>query len=89
MFLQAESLASYIFFNTEDGEDIFTDSLTITKKTISPYIAPKSLTRSNNVKMTFDKFLKNVKVIIEKADQEREPEFMFYDGDEATLNIHK
>jgi hypothetical protein len=38
--------------------------------------------------MTFDKFLKNVKVMNEKADQ-REPEFMFYDGDEATLNVYK
>lgn len=38
--------------------------------------------------MAFEKNLKNVKHIVEKTDQ-REPEFMFYDGDEATLSIHK
>lgn len=86
----AESLASYIFFNSDDdsGDEIFTEPLTITEDSIKPHLAPKSLTRSNNIKMTFDKFLKNVKVINEKADQ-REPEFMFYDGDEATLNVYK
>lgn len=88
IWLQAESLASYIFSNTDDDEEIFIEPLTITQQSLNPYIAPKSLSRSNNVKMTFDKFLKNVKVIVEKADQ-REPEFMFYDGDEATLSVHK
>lgn len=79
----AESLASYIFANTEEDEEIFT----ITEQTIAPYIAPRSLQRSANVKMAFEKNLKNVKHIVEKADQ-REPEFTFYDGDEATLSIH-
>lgn len=44
----AESLASYIFANTEEDEEIFT----ITEQTIAPYIAPRSLQRSANVRIS-------------------------------------
>lgn len=84
----AESLASYVFFDGDQDEIIFTDSLAITSKSIKPYIAPKSMSKSQNIKATFEKFLKNVKFYNDKPDQ-REPEFMFYEGEEAVLNIYK
>lgn len=84
----AETLASYVFFDGEQDETIFTDSLSITSKSIQPYLAPKSMIKSQNIKMTFDKFLKNVKLYNDKPDP-REPEFMFYEGEEAVLNIYK
>lgn len=83
----AESLATFIFFDEEHGE-IFTDSLAITTKSIKPYIAPQSLSKSQNIKLTFDKFLKNVKQYHDKPDQ-REPDFMYYEGEEAVLNVYK
>lgn len=39
--------------------------------------------------MTFDKFLQNVKLVHDKPDVRDQPEFMFYDGEEAKLNIYK
>lgn len=85
----AEALATYIFFrdDNESGE-IFTDQLSINAKSIKPFIASKSMSRSQNIKSTFEKFLKNVKVYEDKPDA-REPEFMFYDGEEAVLNVYK
>lgn len=85
----AEALASYIFFRdeTETGE-IFKDTLAITEKSFQPYLAAKSMSKSKNIRMTFEKFLKNVKVYDDKPDP-REPEFMLYDGEEAVLNIYK
>lgn len=85
----AEALASYIFFRDEaDSGEIFTDQLSLSAKSIQPFIATKSLSKSNNLKATFEKFLKNVKVYDDKPDA-REPEFMFYDGEEAVLNVYK
>lgn len=46
------------------------------------------MSKSQNIKMTFDKFLKNVKVSADKPDA-REPEFMLYEGDDAKLNVYK
>lgn len=85
----AEALANYIFFkdDSESGE-IFTEPMSLTAKSIQPYIAPKSMSKSQNIKMTFDKFLKNVRVYEEKADV-RDPEFLFYEGEEAILNVYK
>lgn len=57
------------------------------RKTIKPFIAPKSLSKSNNVKLAFEKFLKNVKITYD-ISTERDPDFVFYDGDEAKLNIY-
>jgi hypothetical protein len=86
----AETLASYIFNNIEadDNQEIFTGPLSLTTKSIKPYIAPRTMSKSQNIKMTFDKFLKNVKVTNDKPDQ-REPEFMLYEGDDAKLNVYK
>ena len=85
----AEALATYIFLrdDNESGE-IFTGPMAITADSIKPFIATKSMSKSHNVKMTFEKYLKNVKMYDEKADA-RDPEFLFYDGEEAVLNIYK
>lgn len=53
-----ESLASYIWQLGDENDSIFTDQLSAT---IKPYIAPRSMSKSNNIKSTFEKFLKNVK----------------------------
>jgi hypothetical protein len=87
----AESLAEFIFnldLNENENNEVFTGALRITSKSIRPYIAPRSMSKSQNVKMTFEKFLKNVKLTYDKPDV-RDPEFMFYDGDEAKLNVYK
>lgn len=83
----AEAIAAYIF-NLQEGDEIFAGRLAVTAKTIRPYLAPRSLSKSNNVKLTFEKFLKNVKMTIDKPDA-REPDFLFYEGEEAKLNVYK
>jgi hypothetical protein len=82
----AESLARYIY-NIQDGE-IFTNSMDIQVNTVKPWLNMKSTMQNNDVKNYFEKYLKNVKIIYEKPDQ-REPDFMLYDGHEATLNVYK
>lgn len=85
----AESLATYIFnFNEDNIEEIFTGPMTLSVATSQPYIAPKPIGKSPNVKLTFEKFLKNVKLAYDKPDP-REPDFMFYEGEEAKLNVYK
>lgn len=81
----AEALATYIFQRNDDEEisEVFS-----TIASLRPYMHPQSMLKANNIKHTFEKYLKNVKVIIEKPDA-REPDFMFYDGEEATLNVYK
>lgn len=81
----AESLARYIY-NIQDGE-IFTNSMDIQVNTVKPWLNMKSTMQNNDVKNYFEKYLKNVKIIYEKPDQ-REPDFMLYDGHEATLNVY-
>lgn len=84
----AESLASFVFnFNSDEEEEIFTGSMAITSNTIRPHIAPKSLSKSNNVKTAFEKLLKNVKITYD-ISIERDPEFVFYENEDATLNIY-
>lgn len=84
----SEALAHFIFnFNSEEDEEIFTGAMSISKRTIQPYIAPKSLSKSNNVKLAFEKLLKNVKVTYD-VSTDRDPDFVFYDGDEAKLNVY-
>jgi hypothetical protein len=86
----AEALATFVFNLSGDDEsgEIFTGTMSVTVKSIKPYLVPKPMSSSNNIKMTFDKFLKNVKMYQDKPDA-RDPEFMFYDGEEAKLNIYK
>ena len=80
----AEALASYIFQQTDEGaSEVFSERIDV-----HPYISPQSMSKSNNIKRTFDKFLKNVKQYSEKPDT-IDPEFMFYDGEEAVLNVYK
>jgi hypothetical protein len=88
----AETLAAYVF-NFKDSEhsvagEIFTGSMAIKQSTVKPYLNMKSMIKSNNVKLTFEKYLKNVKQFTEKPDP-REPDFMFYEGEEAKLNVYK
>jgi hypothetical protein len=81
----AESLASFIFnFNSEEDEDIFTGAMSISKRTIQPYIALKSMSKSNNIKLAFEKLLKNVKVTYDVSPDD----FVFYDGEEGKLNVY-
>lgn len=83
----AEALATYIFQRNDDEEinEVFPPTI----KSLRPYIQPQSLLKANNIKNTFEKYLKNVKIIIEKPDHHSEPDFMFFDGEEATLNVYK
>jgi hypothetical protein len=82
----AEALARYVY-NIEDGE-IFTGTMAVSKEQIKPWLGIKSTLVNNDLKSAFEKYLKNVKVTYEKPDS-REPDFMLYDGHEATLNVYK
>jgi hypothetical protein len=84
----AEALATYVFFDENDSGEIFTKPLTLSEKSIQPYLAMKSISKSQNIKMTFERFLRNVKLYYDKPDA-REPDFMFYEGEEAVLNVYK
>jgi hypothetical protein len=84
----AEALATYVFFDENESGEIFTKPLTLSEKSIQPYLAMKSISKSQNIKMTFEKFLRNVKLYYDKPDV-REPDFMFYEGEEAVLNVYK
>jgi hypothetical protein len=84
----AESLAAFIFnLNDDENEEIFTGTMAISEQNIKPYIALKSLSKSHNVKLAFEKLLKNVKITYD-ISTERDPDFLFYDGEEAKLNIY-
>lgn len=43
---------------------------------------------NNDLKNAFEKYLKNVKVTYDKPDP-REPDFMFYEGYDGTLNVYR
>ncbi|KAG5682518.1 hypothetical protein PVAND_011866 [Polypedilum vanderplanki] len=85
----AESLASFIFsFNEDENEEIFTGTMAISpEQNIKPYVALKSLSKSHNIKLAFEKLLKNVKITYD-VSTEHDPDFLFYDGEEAKLNIY-
>ena len=88
----AETLATYIYNidgakENENGE-IFTGTMAIGAETFKPYLNLRSMTKNQNIKQAFEKYLRNVKHFTEKPDA-REPEFMFYDGEEAQLNVYK
>lgn len=83
-------MASFIFnlADDESPEEIFAGPLAITQQTLKPYFGVESMGKSLTVKMAFEKYLKNVKQTYDKPDL-REPDFMFYEGDEAKLNVYK
>lgn len=82
----AEALATYIFQRNDDKE--ISEVFPTTIASLRQYVHPQSMLKGNNIKHTFEKYLKNVKTIIEKPDA-RDPDFMFFDGEEATLNVYK
>lgn len=59
----------------------------INKKLIKAYLQVKSALHNNDLKNAFEKYLKNVKIMYDKPDT-RDPDYMFYDGQEARLNVY-
>lgn len=83
----AESLASYVYkLNGGEGE-IFTGTMAINEDSLRPWTKTASIATSNDLKNAFEKYLKNVKVSHDKPEP-RDPDFMLYDGQEATLNVY-
>lgn len=62
--------------------------MAITKDTIRPWLHVRSTSNNNDLKLAFEKYLKNVKITYDKPDN-REPDFMLYDGADATLNVYR
>lgn len=81
----AEALAEYIYFENGKEEEVFTGPLAIKDDSFLPYTSPKSLSKNQNVKMMFEKFLKNVKLYNDKPDSD----FTLNEGQEAKLNVYK
>lgn len=68
--------------------DIFLIFQAITMESVKPWLHMRSSLLNNDVKNAFEKYLKNVKVTHDKPDV-REPDFMFYDGQDGVLNIYR
>ncbi|XP_023163429.1 nicalin-1 [Drosophila hydei] len=83
----AESLACYMY-KIDPLSDIFKGHAAITEDNILPYLGIKAILQNNDIKDGFEKYLKNVKVFYDKPD-EREPDFMFYNGINPKLNIYR
>lgn len=60
----------------------------ITSDSIRPWLQARSSLVNNDLKNAFEKYLKNVKMTYDKPDA-REPDFMFYDGQDGVLNIYR
>lgn len=60
----------------------------ITVESVKPWLYMRSSLLNNDIKNAFEKYLKNVKITYDKPDV-REPDFMFYDGQDGTLNIYR
>lgn len=60
----------------------------ITKQSIEPWLYARSTLVNNDLKNAFEKYLKNVKITYDKPDP-REPDFMFYEGFEGVLSVHR
>lgn len=82
----AESLAHYIY-GIQEPNEIFANELQISQNLIKCYLQLKSALHNNDLKNAFEKYLKNVKIMYDKPDT-RDPDFMFYDGQEARLNVY-
>lgn len=84
----AESLAQYMYGLKEDSDgEIFAGTMAITAATIRPWTQIRSQSLNNDIKSSFEKYLKNVKVSFDKPEA-REPDYMLYDGQDATLNVY-
>lgn len=80
-----ETLVKYIF---DINDERLTSSISkINRKAVESWTGIKSTLQNNDVKNAFEKYLRNVKVTFDKPDY-RDPDFMFYNGPEAQLNIH-
>ncbi|XP_018800946.1 PREDICTED: nicalin-1 isoform X2 [Bactrocera latifrons] len=82
----AETLAHYVY-GLQEPYEIFAGPMGINKKLIKAYLQVKSALHNNDLKNAFEKYLKNVKIMYDKPDT-RDPDFMFYDGQEARLNVY-
>lgn len=80
-----ESLVKYIF---DINDERLTSNISkISKSSVETWTKVKSTLQNNDVKNAFEKYLRNVKVTFDKPDY-RDPDFMFYNGPEAQLNIY-
>lgn len=80
-----EALVKYMFDITDER---LTSSISkVSKKSVESWTGVKSTLQNNDVKNAFEKYLRNVKVTFDKPDY-RDPDFMFYNGPEAQLNIY-
>uniref|UniRef100_T1PBL9 Nicalin n=1 Tax=Musca domestica TaxID=7370 RepID=T1PBL9_MUSDO len=90
----AEALARYVYGDNNnaavdsDDLEVFAGAMQITPKLIKSYLNLKSALHNNDLKNAFEKYLKNVKLIYDKPDA-REPDFMFYEGAYANLNVYR
>lgn len=82
----AETLAHYVY-GLQEPYEIFAGPMGINKKLIKAYLQVKSALHNNDLKNAFEKYLKNVKIMYDKPDT-RDPDYMFYDGQEARLNVY-
>ncbi|KAH8378242.1 hypothetical protein KR093_010325, partial [Drosophila rubida] len=83
----AESLACYMY-KIDVQSDVFDGHVAINENNILPYIGLRSILQNNDIKDGFEKYLKNVKIVYDKPDA-REPDFMFYNGVDAKLNVYR
>ncbi|XP_068158402.1 BOS complex subunit NCLN [Drosophila tropicalis] len=83
----SEALAAYIY-KLDQLPNIFTGYLEINDQTVMSYLGVKSILENNDIKDAFSKYLKNVKVIYDKADV-REPDFLFYNGNDVHMNVYR
>ncbi|XP_037956726.1 nicalin-1 [Teleopsis dalmanni] len=84
----AEALARHIYHIEEEEGEIFSGTTEINAKLVKSYFNVKSALHNDDLKNGFEKYLKNVKIIYDKPDV-REPDFMFYEGQYAKLNIYR
>ncbi|EDV99453.1 nicalin-1 [Drosophila grimshawi] len=83
----AETLACYMY-KIDTLSEVFSGDAVISEANILPYLGVKSILQNNDIKDGFEKYLKNVKIIYDKPDA-REPDFMFYNGIDAKLNVYR
>ncbi|XP_030246485.1 nicalin-1-like, partial [Drosophila navojoa] len=83
----AESLACYMY-KIDPCSEVFKGHAAIIEDHIRPYLGIKATSQNNDIKDGFEKYLKNVKIFFDKPD-EREPDFMFYNGNNPKLNIYR